>query len=256
MRAIRALLTLMVMALAAAMAFCAVHGWWAPAGMLGALLLAAALVLWWVKRKVVNWAQKMSAGSVPPERITLTPVAQVEWSDPERARTRAAELGRLGFKPIGLFLIPEMPEIKLLALHNSFERLYGIVYEHPRVGVWIDLAGRYEDGGSLTVTDSSRAGVLDKPEGHVSIAMPGEPTARLFERLRAERLPKQMLPTSPAEFVARFTGAYADEMAWRKQRGGATEDEIKRVADNVGIDASPEAVAMTREIEKLRAKQP
>jgi len=62
-----------------------------------------------------------------------------------------------------------------------------------------------------------------------------------------------MLPAVASEFREVFERAYADEMDWRLSRGGATEEEIRRMALASGEEYSDEQIAATLELQRWEA---
>lgn len=233
----------------------ALMGNYVLAGMFGALFLVYVLFLLVLKRKVGKFLKDIiQTMTPPPETITLTPIDRVSWPDQENGRRLFQEISRLGFVPVSAFGIAEMPGVELIGFCRSDESAYAVLYYHPKAGVWMDIAGRYQDGGSLTVSSTKEAGVLDKPEGWVTVKAVDASPAELWARYQANRRKgAARRPTSKENFKADFENAYAEEMAWRQARGGATEDEVRRVAANSGIMATEEQIRRTVEIERIKA---
>jgi hypothetical protein len=159
-----------------------------------------------------------------PDRITLK--AAPGPVKPE-ALTAVSSLERRGFERAGSFDVLEMKGVKLHLLVKPPESVVGVVYEHPKAGVWADVSSRYADGTSFTITSARAGHGLEKQPGHVSVAAPGQPTAMLALRLVRERPAGALRQITAAEFPGVFQQAYADSMAWRKGKGLSAE-EVRR----------------------------
>lgn len=120
-----------------------------------------------------------------------------------------------------------MKGVNLHLLVKAEDCMVAVVYEHAQAGVWADVASRYEDGSSFTVT-SARAGAgPDEMPGHRSVRAPGQPPAALALRLMKERPAGQLQRIPAAEAARAFEQAYEESMAWRKGRG-LSAAEVKR----------------------------
>jgi hypothetical protein len=104
-----------------------------------------------------------------------------------------------------------------------------VACEHPAAGFWADFVEKYPDDTSITVTSASRGHELDHRPGHDKVYLKGVDVAALHDRFLAERRPKAPVVVTAGEFVRVFEQAYADEIAWRKDRG-VTAGEVARVA--------------------------
>src|SRR5215510_4776687 len=97
-----------------------------------------------------------------PVAITLAP--KIESSG--ALTLPSADFERAGFARAGAFQVREMP-IELRAFVESNIPAYGIVYVHPKGGVWAEVATRFENGGGLTTSNSPRAGLMNKPPNKI-----------------------------------------------------------------------------------------
>lgn len=199
------------------------------------LVLVAALVV----IQVAMWVLRKSGTFSPPERLTLErggTAFQAEAAVNAQLKPLIAE----GFRDAGSFLVKEM-KLSIKVLFHPTENVWAVGYDRMKgVEPFVDLVMRYEDGTSITYNNSTyvAGNALDKHPGHDKVSDPGLDAASLYRRLLEERPQKPAVPTRPAEFKAAFEKAYADEMAWRKARGGATPDEIRRVAAASGRTVS------------------
>ncbi len=159
-----------------------------------------------------------------PDTITLH---RVQGPVKAEALTSVSSLERRGYERAGSYDVREMKGIKLHLLVKPAESAVAVVYEHPKAGVWADLSTRYTDGTSFTITSARAGHGLDKQPGHVSVPAANQPAAMLALRLLKERPAGAMRQISAGEFPGVFQQAYADSMAWRKNKG-ITAEEVKR----------------------------
>lgn len=165
-----------------------------------------------------------------PKSIHLVPLPSPDYKERARVEEFSEKFRRLGFNRAGTYRIPEMEGVFLEAFVNSEHNLYGIVYEHPSVGVFVDVATYYKDGSSITASNIAVPGNLDQREEHKKIYEKGAGVEKLVDIVRQGSEPSRARPASAEAFVADFEHAYADEVEWRASRGGPTEEEVRRIA--------------------------
>ncbi|MCY3021543.1 MAG: hypothetical protein NTW87_21220 [Planctomycetota bacterium] len=105
------------------------------------LFFLVILVLWWLLPKLRVLA---GGGGGTPSRIHLVAHVRSEWTDAAAANDILQTLHDAGFTDAGNFSITEMPDVKLQALVHQGSAVWAVIYEHPRVGVWVDLGSRYK----------------------------------------------------------------------------------------------------------------
>ena len=208
---------------------------------------AIAFVRWkfrsWMK-KLVDIASSVSGNSIPPFRITIKARDDAEdndWYHTEDMARLTKDFESLRFTAIGDYVTDEIP-LQLRAFQHQEHHAYGMIYDHASAGCWCDVVRRYADETGWTVSSGTKHG-MDPPPWHHPCFLPGQPVSDLMDRL---------LNTSPAEgllkagadlFIQRFTATYAREMNWRIERGGPTEEEIRRVASNDGQECTNDQIA-------------
>ena len=235
--------------------FPAVGGWAILVAVIAFLLLALGLLLRGMRGRVFLMKRDLPRFKRPlPARITLQKVDSVSWLDPQKSQTLAQGAMELGFQPISQFFFTELG-VGLYALYHPRENAYSAIYNHPKAGVWADIFCRYQDGGNLTVTNSPNSGVLDQPPGKIVLSLSGASFSDLFTRFLMDRRRVPQISATAEQFVERFQNAYAEEMDWRNQRGGPTEEEIRRVAQRKGMAVSEQQVKLVRELEAEKARQ-
>jgi hypothetical protein len=206
----------------------------------GILLIRARL------RSALKGLEDLKYG-VTPARIHLHRRQELEWKDPAAAAASLDAIRGLGFQEVGPFGIEEMDFIRMHALVRPDDHAYAVVYEHDKVGVWVDFVTRYEDGTSITYANTAQGGEVDQRPGHGTVRAPGLDPPALYRRFLAERPQRAMKTPSADDFQTTFERAYADEMDWRNSRGGPTEEEIRAVAAASGEEIDEATLAAARE---------
>lgn len=117
----------------------------------------------------------------------------------------------------------------------------GVVYCHPVIGVWSDVVRRYEDNTSWTFGSPKYHG-MDIPPYTTQKFFPDESVEQIITRFREEAPVTGMVTITKDEFPSMFEKSYAREMDWRISRGGATEEEIRRIAEMNGDECTDDAV--------------
>jgi len=207
--------------------------------------LAGALIVFGIIMRIVSAAA--NALLKPPLTIQLISVddrAKGRFADSHRR-----ELESLGFTPIGIFKVREMKGVSLVAFVNAAKSACAVVYRHPLAGVFVDMVSMSENDRGLTVTSAPMGGNLDQPPGRAKVFVPKGTVRALFDRLLAERPAGPYHRLDASNFVTVFQGEYAREMQWRKNRGGPTQEEVRREAHAMGIHSEP---TIQKATEKLR----
>ncbi|MGH7502508.1 MAG: hypothetical protein ACREL7_12215 [Longimicrobiales bacterium] len=159
----------------------------------------------------------------------ITPMESTDGPREAEAKAAVESLTRRGFAFVGSYVIPEMSGLPVHFLTRVEECVVAVVYEHPKAGVWCDLATRYLDGTSFTITNARMGGGLDARPGHETLRVPGLTTAALHIRLLRDRPKTTPVGIAPADVARVFADAYASEMAWRKGKG-IKKQEVRTVA--------------------------
>lgn len=189
----------------------------------------------------------LGAAGVPPFRVSLAPAPAPAWADSVEMERILQGFTAAGYSHCGDFEIPELGGLGLRSFFHRELGSFGILYDHPEVGLFVDLVREHGDGTTTTVTSGPESG-MDRPEYTPSVRLAVDVTgldgvARLHERLEEESAGREGMPTTPADFPAVFVEAYTQEMDWRIARGGLTAQEIRRAARAAG-QAEPDARAV------------
>lgn len=165
-----------------------------------------------------------------PDAITLEPARPDEWHDLETIERTTGPLELAGFAAAGDYSIAEMPGARVRLLAHEGRGWFAAIHEHAQAGTWFDLVRVHDEGTSVTWTTSPPTGLEDRP-GHpihrVIGAHPGELFLRACREATAAGTAGE--PTWRAEAPEVFRRAYAESVAWRKQRG-VSRREVLRVA--------------------------
>jgi len=190
------------------------------------LILAGALLALTLFRKVLPFliarlfgrAIGSHALAQQPDEIHLEKSGPNAWKDPNAVRPLVSPLLERGFRDAGIYQVKELPGLTLQLVVKSDESMLGAVYEHPKAGHWVEVACRYQDGGSVTFSSHGPTGLSQRPN-HPVINAPELGAAALYERARAERPNRALDSVSAFTVVRMFERAYAESLAYRKQTG-------------------------------------
>jgi hypothetical protein len=186
--------------------------------------LAFALFMLYRNRHEIAGAAGLA---MQPDEIHLAPAGADPWEDRAAAGRLVQGFEREGFRSAGVFSVPEMPGVLAQLFAHTERRLIGVVYEHPAAGHWSDVVERRNDGSTTTWTSARPTGLDQRPE-HPHFYAPGASPADLLARALRERGPAPAEEVHLAELEALFERAYAEETAWRKNKGVSVA-EVKRI---------------------------
>jgi hypothetical protein len=204
---------------------------------IAAIVVVLAAAVWYFLRKFSGFLN-------PPLRIHLVPEIAGRRCSKEEIESYKHDLDSNGFDDIGSFRIPEIPGMVVIGFTQSYMNVCAVVYDHPLVGCFLDLYSESEDGRSLTVSNAAAGEELDQPPGREKVIDKTLSAPEMYDLVLRDRPagPHKLIDAS--NFVDEFQAAYAKEMDWRVNRGGVTEDEVRRSAAAVGVE-SEEAIQRT-----------
>jgi hypothetical protein len=165
----------------------------------------------------------------------LEPLTDATWINESPARETIDELLALGFQRGGVHAIPEMPGVELANFLDPSGRVCGVLYLHPACGCFADLCVDFEDGLELTVSNAPHGSELETRPGTEKRFHPGAAPKELFAIITEEMQRGGSQHHTLRDFRDWFVTAYQADMEWRNAKGGLSEEEIRKIADNSGI---------------------
>lgn len=232
--------------------------------LLGAFLLAlvifALVLLLLIRWKLRGWLGRLGealrmagAAAVPPFRVTLEKISDegeepffwIQHKHKPQFEARCREFEGLGLEKLGDYLIAEIGTPMTVFVDRA-TATYGVVYAHPVIGVWCDVTRRYADDTSWTFGTTAYHG-MDIPPFAEQKFFPDLPLADVVAKFREEAPSVGAKMIEVDEVPKQFQQAYAREMDWRIERGGATEEEIRRIADQQGNTVTDEEVVQIQQ---------
>jgi len=219
-------------------------------GVFVALVLFVLCVYLFIRWKLRGWLKTLMeamAGGVPPFRVKLIKRSELddedEWVPDENQKAFEAHsqaFKDLGFTQLEDFVIVEI-STPMRVLIDKDQATMGVVYCHPVIGVWCDVVRRYHDGTSWSFGSTKYHG-MDVPPYATQKFFPDDSVEEIVNRFRDEAPADEMETITAEDFPAYFEKAYAREMDWRIERGGTTEEEIRRIAEMNGEECSDDTV--------------
>jgi hypothetical protein len=235
----------------------------------GLIIVLFVVYLWlrWKLRSLTgDWASKLeeftrmmnpaaaALAYVPPMTLDLSPADDDDIVHPQELELATLEVQNLGFQRGQLFSMGEIGGVCRALFHPS-QKLDAVVCDHPLLNVWVEFSAQYADGTAFDVSNAQQQSQLDRPPGRDLRGYPGEQIAVLWERFRNERPSKPLADLSAEGFQQRFEVAYRQEMAWRIDRGGITEEEVRRCVETGGGEFSEEHCQMVQRAWRMRIAQ-
>ncbi len=147
------------------------------------------------------------------------------WKNAPAVRAFAQPLLSQGFSDVGTYALDTLPDVMVQLFTKVADSLYAVIYEHPKAGVWMNYVALFQDGGSITFTTQADRGLEQRP-GHTIVYAPGSTADALYRRALSERPQKFLKPTPPESIVPSFERAYAEGMAWRRQKGISNQEVL------------------------------
>lgn len=218
-----------------------------------ALFLAVSAVFFirWKMRQLFK-ALANTGGPSVPLTLDLRKVESLAWADARSAGKTTVELVGHGFTPCESFVSDRIPGLKLAAFLHEGKRLYGVLYEHPAGHQWIDLAQRFPDDTSVTVTNATMGEEVESPPWSKKVTLAGSSFPELLEEMEKHRRP-EALPVLAEEFEEVFSSFYERSMKWQVESGAINDpDDITQISEMLGVEANESDLAGSRQILKER----
>ena len=164
-----------------------------------------------------------------PQTAKLVRTESPNWQNRALIDNQTSPLKFRGFEDVGSYQVASMPGVLLKILFHAATNVAAHVYEHPKAGTWTEIATRYTDGRSATISDLPETGVSAPPWINTTRVVRGAPTDQMFAQHTNERDKNGIETLAPADTVREFEEGYARYMQW-KQGTGISADEVARVA--------------------------
>lgn len=164
-----------------------------------------------------------------PDSIHLSRLTGPRWQNPEAVEKLEGPLRARQFSEIGDFAIGEMPQVTVRFLMNTADSVYACIYEHPKVGNWLELVSRYHDGTGATFSTTRERAMEHQPQDMVVHAPELSPDA-LYDRMLKERPKRPLVSLNASGLLQLFENAYREQIAWRRQRGVSATEVAKVIA--------------------------
>ena len=205
--------------------------------------------------------QAFKQSGVPPFRVKYQAVPRPNWIDVEKVKRLSSKLQQCGFIAQGNYE-NQSAGIILRVHYHSKHGMIGLVSEMVKpFHVFIHLGTRYQDGTEFNYSTAKSIGILDQPPFSTTIQGHPDDIPALIDEFLRERPKKPILQCQLEEIPALLEESYRRDWDWRFERGGLTEDEIRRVIEHNGGEATPEMTGKIREryhvaIENFRREPP
>jgi hypothetical protein len=162
-----------------------------------------------------------------PEQIQLSRVNAPQWKDEAAIQQQAAPLVRAGFNDLGTYSVDKLPGVLLRILFQPQTYVAAHIAEHPKAGNWIELATRYNDGGSDFLTTLPDQGITSPPFVRTARADKTTPTDSLYQQHLRQRKSSGIKPVNQNDVAHEFEDAYLRYMVWKNNKGLKPEEVAK-----------------------------
>jgi len=190
----------------------------------------ALFALWMLKKGATVFLEDVGKQAMDKQKdeIHLVPFNGDTWRKPERAQELFDGVLALGFRDAGAYSVTEMAGLNLRFFTREDEQSYAIVYDHPVAGCWMEYVTRYTSGNGYCATLMKDTG-LDTRPGHKNVRDPEASAQSLHELFLRERPEGERITITEKNVVELFCWAYADDMAWRKNKGISAVEVAKHI---------------------------
>jgi hypothetical protein len=164
-----------------------------------------------------------------PEEIQLSRIPAPQWKDEAAVQQQAAPLVRAGFNDLGTYSVDKLPGVLLRILFQPQTYVAAHITEHSKAGNWIELATRYNDGGSDFLTTLPDQGITSPPFVRTARADKSTPTDALYQQHLRQRKSSGIKPVNQNDAAHEFEDAYMRYMVWKNNKGLKPEEVAKVV---------------------------
>ncbi len=217
-------------------------------GLVAILAIVILIIVWkWKTIKAL-----ISSTQPVPSEATLVKDESPKWLDKAAAKKAILELEALGFQRGAAYTIEEIPSVKLLAFCHQNCYVMASLYEHDAIGLFLDMCANFADGMELTVTNAPAGSEMDTRPETEKIFMAETSIEEMFQEVKRRIVDASLLKVSNESFASEFEKAFKKDMVWNASRGGISEAEIRRVAENEDGEVSEEKMQEVMNVMKLQ----
>jgi hypothetical protein len=190
---------------------------------------------------------------IVPDSLGLEPAEDDAMAHDVALTSARAELEANGLRFGGTYRSSKMPSVLLATFADPDRGVTAAVANAGSFGITCDVVTMYEDGSAMTHRTLKSLGFDYPPQFH-SVHVPDGKPADVLARHLAERDAtkpfRRFEPDEVADAMEEFNSVVA---RWRTERGGLTEDEVRRNLDIVGTEADDDAVKFVVAASKIEA---
>ena len=213
------------------------------------LLVLLVFIILFIRFKWKKIVGSIDEAVKTPSEIHLMEDINPDWIDEAAIKELQAENFTLG----KAYTISEIPSIQLVSIFHTSSQIVGAYYFQEKAGNWYDLVAGTEDE-EITLSNAPLGEELNQRSGAKKIwkkkASLNELLQDILSITKDSKITKEITPETFREEVEK---AYARDMAWRNSQGGVTEDEIRRVAENMDGEFNDETILDS--LEEAKSKE-
>jgi hypothetical protein len=188
----------------------------------------------WQRRKSRHTARTAPPTPHGPDskvaRISLCAADNIKWPHPQQIQELSKSLQKLGFRHLGDFSIPQMPDMYLRGLGQPGKKLAATIYDHPLMAPLFEVAVFYQDDTSLTVSSNALAALQDAPPPHPVITQSGLKPKQTLELITQYDTGQVRKVIDRNCFIEEISRVYARRMDWKIKQGHLSEEFVQLTA--------------------------
>jgi hypothetical protein len=194
-----------------------------------------------IYRLIPNQAIAQAAKSAiakQPDQIHLVRQDGYVWKQPLTVGPMIDDFRDIGFDDVGVFRVEGLSGVFTQFLLKEDDRLYAVIYEHPKIGYWMNVVARYEDGSGVTFATSPDRGMEPDPKFPV-FHLPGHSAQQLYKEAISKRPQHPLKQLSKESIILEFEHAYSEQIIAQKKEGMSLATAINVVKKGQATEARP-----------------
>lgn len=226
----------------------------------GLLIAYVAYHIWKFKRAMSGLGiamkelgETMKQGVVP-DSLDLEPADDDAHGDVPEAMEARRQLEYAGLRFGGCYSSSKMPGVILSTFADPERGVMAAVANAGAYGLLLDVVTMYEDGSAVTHRTLPSLG-LDYPPQFKSVQVSNVGAGEMLERHLAERDDKPYRKFEPEDVADAMEEFNHTVVQWRTQRGGLSEDEVRRNLQITGTQADDDAIKMVVAASRIEAER-